>query len=124
MKIPQWDVPQFDDGDLVGVEIAAVDGGLDLKFSVDGIPGSPGLMFTRVRGYRCRMESHCTGWHVEDCYMKLVHVPDSEYVRDLKNDTRSGASVDWTHNHYMIFIQDYGSIEVVCEDWQPHGWPD
>jgi hypothetical protein len=74
--------------------------------------------FALVRAYKYRAESHCTAWHVDDCYEEVAQVPDSSWVRELMADYSHSKPLARAVNHYIVFFGDDGCYEVAGESAQ------
>lgn len=103
-----------------GVEAIARGSGLVLSYEVDRDAARfrGGLRFEKVRAYRWRAESHCTGWHVEGVYDTLAEVENSEWVAELTMVEPEDARGFWVMHHFMLYVDDDGCYEVAAESWE------
>lgn len=96
-------------------------GDAELKciYERDGSMYAGGLRFKRVRAFRFRAEGHCTAWHIEDAYDKLVEIEHSGWVAELR--AADSSEVGWVIRHFLIYVDDAGAYEVAAEDceWLP-----
>jgi hypothetical protein len=71
-----------------------------------------GVLATYTRAERCSKI-----WHI-DPYDTLVRVDNSPWVRELRADTTKAWRDEWAMNHYMIYLDSAGSIEVIADSWE------
>jgi hypothetical protein len=102
---------------LDGTELRNSGGDIYLKigFDVDEIEKYVTLRFKKVRAYRKRAESHCESWHVKDVMDNVAVVIGSDWVAELRAVTNTQNKNAFEMNHYMIYVDDFGSLEVVAE---------
>lgn len=81
----------------------------------DGRPRSSTIVFKNVRAYRRREETYCAAWHVQDTFDTMCEVIDSEWVEELRRDSVPEWRDKWVLRHFMIFLDGFGSFEVVAE---------
>jgi len=119
-KAIEWDFPQFDTGSILDAEISHRSGSILFRLTVDldGVTETGVLKFIRPRAYRWRAEVHCTGDHVKDCFLALCRVEDSDWAQEIKSQTRDGWKDQWRLDHFMFFVPDFSSFEVLCEGWE------
>lgn len=100
-----------------GVVLEASGSSLTLRYTSEhlGEELERGVSFARVRAFRHRAESHCTPWHVEDCYEEVAQVPNSVWVRELVTDYSHSKPLEYAVNHYIVFFGDSGCYEVAAE---------
>lgn len=73
------------------------------------------IYFRKPRGVRFRSENYCLAWHVKDAYDTVVEVDASDWAREfhqLAIDGRRHANI---LNHYMIYLDSFGCLEVLAE---------
>ncbi|MDX6240274.1 MAG: hypothetical protein QOG10_5094 [Kribbellaceae bacterium] len=87
------------------------------EFDRDGEIYGCKLSFARVRAYRYRAESHTKLWHIEDAYDTVVEVEDSEWVSELADAEPAGHWGNFETHHFMIYLDSWGSLEVVSKSW-------
>jgi hypothetical protein len=73
------------------------------------------ILFHKPRAYRTRQEVHCTPWHVNEVYDNLCEVTDSDWVDELRGDTVPDWRDRWVMRHFMIYLDSFGSLEVVAD---------
>ena len=54
----------------------------------------------------------------KETYDNLVEVKDSEWVKELKENTSEMFRSTWDMHHYMIFLDSSGCYEVVAQSWE------
>jgi hypothetical protein len=115
-------VPIVESGESMASDVVLVHDGGTLELGFDVRVGmtllARRLVFTRVRAFRWRAESHSTPWHIEDVYGRLAEVIDSEWVAELRKAEPELLSTRWEIHHYMIYLEDSGAYEVACEKWE------
>jgi len=72
------------------------------------------IRFERMRAYRFRSDSHCTTWHM-GAYDKLCEVQSSDWIHELKSDSRPPWDEHWIMRHFVIYFDGAGCFEVVAE---------
>lgn len=103
-----------------GVELVVRGADLVLayEFERDSVRYRGGVRFEKVRAYRWRAESHCTGWHVEGVYDTLAEVEGSAWVAELTTAEPRQSRGLWVMHHFMLYVEDDGCFEVVAESWE------
>lgn len=81
----------------------------------EGLEVARAIRFSRTRAYRYRAESHCTVWHVENCYEELAMVPESSWVQELMADYSHSKPLGYSVSHYIVFVADDGCYEFAAE---------
>ena len=120
-KLLVGELPRFD---TIGGAVLFLTGGYaDLLFALEPEDGvfHAGFRFTSMRALRFRQETHCTGWHVEGAYGRLVEVQPSECVAELTTRMVENArsASDWDMHHYLIYVPDEGgAYEIAAESWR------
>lgn len=123
-KTIEWNFPQFDTGSIREAELSHRNGAIlfQLTVDVDGSSEVGILKFLRPRAYRWRAEVHCTGYHVTDCFLSLCKIDDSAWATEIKGQTRDGWKNQWKLEHFIFFVPDFSSFEVLCEGWEAGGF--
>jgi len=95
------------------------DGGPDLllsmEFDDDGQRRPASLRFVKPRAFRKRQEIYCTAWHVTDTFDTVCEVQGSDWVRELRAASVPEWRDRWVMNHFMIYVDSFGCLEVVAE---------
>lgn len=123
-KTVEWDFPQFDTGSVLDAELTHRAGSILFRLTVDidGRSEVGSLQFLSPRSYRWRAEVHCTGYHVTDCFLALCRVENSDWAEEIKRQTRDGWKDQWKLEHFIFFVPDFSSFEVLCEGWEVGGF--
>lgn len=88
---------------------------LSMDFDDDGKRKVARLKFAKQRAFRKRGEIYCTGWHIKDAYDTVCEVKESDWVKELQNDAAPDKRDTWVMRHFMIYVDSFGCLEVVCE---------
>jgi hypothetical protein len=103
---------------LVGEPTLSVDGGdlhLAMQLVAAGRKRRSRLIFGRQRAFRKRAEVHCTKWHVEDALDTVCEIRNSDWTVELCEATSSSWRNRWVMRHFMIYLDNFGCIEVIAE---------
>ena len=88
---------------------------MKIGFDVDQSERYVTLRFKKVRAYRQRAESHCESWHAKDVMDNVAEIIGSDWVAELRAATNTQNKSAFEMNHYMIYVDDFGSLEVVAQ---------
>jgi hypothetical protein len=91
---------------------------LVFKFFSEGKISRDGVMFTAITAMRKRTERCCTAWHIEGFYDTVCEVEDSDWVREIRHDLQPQFLEKWHLNHYGIYLDSYGCLEVIAHSWK------
>ena len=98
---------------------ALKDAGSSLALSMvcddDGQIWSLRVLFDKPRAFRTRAEIYCTVWHSEHAYETVCEVLKSKWVAQLRRVAVPEWREYWVMRHFMIFIDEFGCLEVVAE---------
>jgi hypothetical protein len=91
-----------------------------------------GIQFRRIEATKTHSESASTVWHIEGAYDTLVEIEESPWIEQIQADTsdrqrRHGER--WELHHYMIYLDSFGTLEVIAQSWEAlaeevGSWPD
>lgn len=90
-------------------------------YNSDGQTIQRALRFEGIVAVRMRTPRAVTAWHVEDAYYKLVIVKNSDWLTEIMRDTadrQTRFDEVWALNHYLIYLEDLGSIEWLASGWR------
>lgn len=88
---------------------------LRMDYDHEGEKRSAGVRFMQHRAHRMRSECYCTRWHIEMPYDALCEIEDSKWVDELRADAPKEWQNYWVMRHFMIYVEDFGCLEVVAE---------
>lgn len=116
-KLPLFSLPYPSTAAVNGAKLVDQDRGLLLSLVCgdDGRERQVGVLFVKPRAFRKREEIYCTTWHVKDAYDTLCEVKESDWVAQLRNDAVADWRDRWVMRHFMIYIDSFGSLEVIAE---------
>lgn len=103
---------------LVGQPIISANAGdlhLVMQFVAGGRARRMRLIFARQRAFRKRATVHCARWHVEGTLDTVCEVRNSDWTAELCEATSAAWRNRWVMRHFMIYLDNYGCIEVVAE---------
>jgi hypothetical protein len=91
--------------------------GVELRctYERNGSMFSGGLLFSKVRAYQFRAESHCTSWHVDEAYDTLVEIDGSRWIAELLGAKAVDGRGQWAMRHFLIYLDGVGAYEVAAE---------
>lgn len=73
------------------------------------------IQFVRQRAFRKRSEAYCTPWHIEGVYDHISEVFESSWVEELRSAAAPERRDSWRLNHFIVYIDSFGCLEVVAE---------
>lgn len=96
----------------------------------DGAWYRSGIRFDRVAATRTRAE-RCSKLltEIDGGYDTLVEVLDSPWREEVRADMNPSWRDRWQTNHYAIYVDSYGSFELIAASWEilpeePGQWPE
>ncbi|PRC92387.1 hypothetical protein [Solimicrobium silvestre] len=103
---------------LDGTELRSIGADIYLKipFDVEGSERIVTVRFINVCAYRQRAESHCTSWHVKDVFDNVSLVVESDWVIELRSVTQLEHKNSFDLNHFITYVNEFGSLEVIAKD--------
>ncbi len=76
-----------------------------------------GLRFKNVKAHSSSAELHCADWK-SDALDKLMRIDQSPWKKKLLENLTSNPCDSEIMNHYLIYFDGTGSIEVIAESWE------
>lgn len=79
-----------------------------------------GIKFSNIRAKSTRSIYACTPWHIDGTYDTLCSVSNSRWINEIMTDSaeyQRRHGVNWNLNHYMVFFDETGCIEIAAESW-------
>ncbi len=73
------------------------------------------IRFTNPIAHRSIAEIHCKLWHL-DAYDTICKIEDSDWLRELKDATPKDFKDCPATNHYAIYLDSVGFIEVLADE--------
>jgi len=87
------------------------------EYMKNGVRTQGGIEFDFVAAVRLRSERCCTLWNSADVYDTLAEIENSEWKKEIYNDTQELWRNKWEMHHYMIYLDSAGCFEVIAESW-------
>ena len=79
-------------------------------------PKPHALKFLGPRAFRQRSEAYCKAWHIESALDTVCEIEGSDWVSELRRDCYEMWKDAWVMRHFLIFLSDFGCVEVVAQD--------
>jgi len=77
-----------------------------------------GIRFKMVSAQRKRAERCCKVWHIEDSFDALTEIENSEWAKEIYEDTKPHLRDHQEYHHYTIYLDSVGCFEFIADSWE------